>query len=169
EREHALDGEHRLVDHRAHLCEQIIYIEYRDAREAMCKLREHMARGRTEVRAREIGTRRRIEHAGRKHDEEIRVEAVPFDVPDARDRRRERLAADLEGQAIADAQAERSLELRGERYERLAEVLRPPPASGDHAVVRAELGGPGDVLLPPRETLAGLAPEPHRPDWIAVD
>src|SRR6185312_6944325 len=129
EREYALHREHRLVHHRAHLREQIADVEDRDAREAVRELREHMARRRMEVRAREIRARRRIEYTGRKHDEEIRIEAIPFDFPNVSDRRRERLPAYRERQLIPDVQSEGLLKLRCDRYERLTEVLRPPPAT----------------------------------------
>ena len=63
------------------------------------------------------------------------------------------LAGDVEGELVADLDAERLLELGRQRDERLAGVGGRPPAPGDEAIVGAELGLPGQVLLAGREVL----------------
>jgi len=48
---------------------------------------------------------------------------------------------------ITDLHTEGFLEFSGQRHQRLAEIGRRPPAAGDDAVVRSQLGCPGEVLL----------------------
>ena len=59
-----------------------------------------------------IGAGRSIEQTGRKHQEEIRPEAVPADLADARDRDGQGFTGDVELEGIAELQVQGLLVLR---------------------------------------------------------
>src|SRR6516162_1264280 len=110
EDEDTLYRKRRLVEHGAHLTEQLIDVEDRDTREAVRELRQRAGGARCEIGAREVSAGGAFEHPGRKDDEKIRLEGIPLHLADARDRHLARLAGDIEGQLISDLEAERLLE-----------------------------------------------------------
>src|SRR6516165_4478364 len=101
----------------------------------MRQLCERTCRTGREIRARQASAGSAFEHPGREHDKEVGLEGVPLHLADAGDGDLARLAGDIEGEPIADLRADRILELRDERYQRLAGIRRAPPAAGEDTVV----------------------------------
>ena len=117
--------------------------------------------GRSDERRGIVGERGRIQH-----EHEVRRQRVPLDAPHARELGRQRQAADLERQLVAELEAE---PLHDAFFDRDLGALGAgrPPLAGDDLVRRVELLGPRQVRLAHQP--AAFAAHAAAHDVLAVD
>ncbi len=97
---------------------------------------------------------RAIEQARRKHQEEVRLQAVPLHVAEARYGDRNRFAGDVERELVAQLQTHGLLEVDGHRHQRLAMLRWREPVAFGYAVACADVIGPGEILFARSEAFA---------------
>ncbi len=120
--------------------------------------------------------RHRFQHARREQREEVRAEAVPVHLAQARDGGAHRHAGDVEGQRVAELQAQRLRDalLHRDAGRRTRGAVE--PFAGDDAIGRRQLGRPRQVELalgepsrPRVGVLGGVEPRAVDLDQPAAD
>ena len=127
---------------------------------------EPLAFGRTN--GAEIRPGHLLEHAGREQREEVRPEAVPFDLAQARDLGRHRRAREVEGQRVAELEVQRFRNPLLHRQPRVGSFGCTEPLAGGDAVGLRQVTRPRQIELalgePPRSRV-----ESRRVERLAVD
>ena len=130
---------------------------------------EHGLLLRRHAQAGDVARREVFERTRREHEEEVRLERVPVDLANARDRRGDRLARDRELEFVADPEARLHCDFLLDRDERRATIVGHPPLALQYLVAVRQLGGPRQVLLAAREPLSALVRVLEFLDRGAVD
>src|SRR3546814_12748170 len=101
----------------------------------------------SDVCSSDLAVGRIFERAGREDDDEVEPHRVPVDLAERGDLRLDLAAQDGDGDSVADLQPHRVRRLAVERDERLAVLVRRPPASFDDPAPFRTLAGVGEAAV----------------------
>jgi hypothetical protein len=124
--------------------------------------------GVVDVQAGDVGGGKRLQHAGRKHHEEVRAEGVPLHGAETGHAGADRFARHVERDLVAELQPEFAAELLLDRDLAAAE-RRFPETAGDDPVVGLQGVGPAQVGVAPGPGLPLRILEFHLRDVLSVD